>query len=239
MKILNGYISDNLELLSKDDLECSLKDLYRDHDMKEHVRLRLMCDYMEELGCRLHNEILYTPELVGRLRTADELLKSSTELAIKKAYKVYEVLKAGMNGDKEVFNDFYVTPILKVPSLWNDDKVDCIDGDPIDHDLWDACAEFANSGYSGSIIPDGRFYSREEYTRPIEDIVLDSVWGYDWEKGISTWAHDCWMPEEIVRGDYLFCWPFHNIVSHKYFPLEWLTRIKEYDVEIKVEMSNE
>lgn len=73
----------------------------------------------------------------------------------------------------------------------------------------------------------------------LSNLIRYKIWGAKLNEEIHSWAHSCGLPEHIAKSDYIYCWPFHNMLDECSFPMKWLVMVTEYDHEIKIEYVDE
>lgn len=231
-----GYISENLDKLTVEDLECSLRDMAKDSfGINAGIPHRIRKRYMEELALRYNRQTIFSLDFEQILQRANEILVRDSENVIRKAYDVYRKCMASTS-KQHLLNDLAVTAWLKIPVIkYETLNIDFDSNDLTDQDLWNAYAETINANDCLEI----RLCSKFNWFEDLNDLIRYKIWGAKPNEEIHSWAHGCGLPEHIMKSEYIYCWPFHNILDECSFPMRWLVMITEYDYEIKIEYSDE
>lgn len=231
-----GYISENLDNLTIEDIECSLRDMAKESfGQSSGIPLRIRKQYMEELAWRYNRQTIFSSGFEQRLRRANEILVRDSEKVICKAYGVYRKCIESIS-ERHLLNDLSITAWLKIPTIrYESTKINSDSHDFLDQDLWNAYAETINANDRLEV----RLCSRFNRVDSLSDLIRYKIWGAKPNEEIHSWAHGCGLPEHIMKSGYIYCWPFHNLLDECSFPMRWLVMITEYDYEIKIEYSDE
>lgn len=230
-----GYISENLDNLTIEDLECSLRDMAKESfGQSSGIPLRIRKQYMEELAWRYNRQTIFSLGFEQRLQRANEILVRDSERIIRKAYGVYNKCMEAIS-DQQLLNSLIVTAWLKIPAIkYVTSKIECNSPELVDKDLWNAYAETINANDCFEI----RLCSKFNQFGGLNDLIRYKIWGAKLNEEIHSWAHSCGLPEHIAKSDYIYCWPFHNMLDECSFPMKWLLMVTEYDYEIKLEYTD-
>lgn len=231
-----GYISESLDGLTIEDLECSLRDMVKESfGRRGGSPHRIRREYMEEHSLRYNRQTIFSLQFEQMLQRANEILARDSEKVIRKAYGVYMKCKESIS-ERHLLNGLTVTAWLKIPVIkYETPKIDFDSHDFADQDLWNAYAETINNNYRLEI----RLCSKFNQFEDLNDLIRYNIWGTKTNEEIHSWAHGCGLPEHIMKCEYIYCWPFHNMLDECCFPMRWLVMITEYDYEIKIEYSDE
>lgn len=231
-----GYISESLDKLTIEDLECSLRDMVKESlGRRGGTPHRIRREYMEELAMRYNRQTIFSLQFEQMLQRANELLVRDSEKVIRKAYGVYMKCKKSIS-EQHLLNGLTVTAWLKIPFIeYETQKINFDSHNFADQDLWNAYAETINDNNTLGI----RFCSIFNRFDNLNDLIRYKIWGAKPNEEIYSWAHGCGLPEHIQKSEHIYCWPFHNLLDECSFPMRWLVMITEYDYEIKIEYSDE
>lgn len=233
-----GYITDDLDKLSLEDLEATLIDLDKDSYIDDWERWNLMSDYMSARWVKLQKAFEYTHENIKLLNDANELLKASAERVARKAWRMCMAERAALaERPCKSFNYVDIETHLYVPHCFETDN----DGNPlvvgdVDERLWEVLVSYYRHERSGGAMMSGHLYTFDQFVKSEDDFVCEVLWSLPFEDNpkIRNWGHDCLMDMEATK-DICFVWPFHSLVSHEYLALSDLIKIRGYKEAITVE----
>lgn len=116
MEFLDGYQSDNLEMLPMEVLEDVVIRMRSDSYLSDYNRRGLLRDYLDERQCKLNKQFVYTDENLKRIEDMNNLLAEKVIEATTICWNIYKEQMELKNSGSEMYRPVQITLVLEIPS---------------------------------------------------------------------------------------------------------------------------
>lgn len=239
MEFLDGYQSDNLEMLPMEVLEDVIIRMRSDSYLSDYNRRGLLRDYLDERQCKLNKQFVYTDENIKRIEDMNNLLAEKVMEATTICWNIYKEQMELKNSGSEMYRPVQITPVLEIPSdLYynrNDDDRQIV-FTTHEAQLWSVMVENLKLSWN-EILPGTAILSPEQDVDiSLEDYQNRVLWGSDYNEApeICSWG-------SVMRIDYektkhiCFNWASHNLIDFCGMAIQDVLKIDKFNLKMKFE----